>query len=55
MGETVLIPNGDHSYREAYVTRAKVVWNTCTRSWSEYVGDEYLDENESVYEKKVAE
>ena len=51
----VLIPSFDHSYREATIRRIKVVYNKKYREYSEYHGEEYLDEGDEVVEMDVAE
>lgn len=51
----VLILGADHCYYQASVRVKKVVYNTKTKSYSEYFGDEYLEENEIVKEMEVAE
>jgi hypothetical protein len=52
---TVLVPANDHSYREARVRMTSVVWNARTRTYSEYVGDEYLEPGETVVQRPVAD
>jgi hypothetical protein len=51
----VLIPGIDHSYREAVIRRVKVVYNKKYRAYSEYAGDEYLEDGDEVVEMDVAE
>jgi len=51
----VLIPEADHSYREATVKKIKVVYNQKYRTHTEYAGDEYLEDDEIVIEAQVAE
>jgi hypothetical protein len=51
----VLIPSDDHSYREATVRKVKVVYNKQHKEYSEYHGDEYLEEGDAVVEMEVAE
>lgn len=53
--KTVLVPNGDHGYYVAHVHKQKVVWNKTYKHYSEYMGDEYLDEGDEVIEMEVAE
>lgn len=53
--DEVLVESDDHSYRVARVMTRKVVYNTETRSFFEYHGDEHLEENETVVEARVAE
>ena len=51
----VLVESSDHGYRIARVFERKVVFNTKLKSYSEYVGDEYLEANEIVEVHKVVE
>lgn len=51
----VLIPDGDHGYNVARIRKQKVVWNEKYKVYTEYVGDEYLDEGDEVIELEVAE
>jgi hypothetical protein len=51
----VLVSAHDHGYREAYVTRMKVVYNTKYQEWYEYHGDEYLSEGDTVLEMDVVD
>lgn len=50
----VLVSAHDHRYRVAQVTRMKVVFNKKYNEWSEYYGDEYLNEGDEVMEMDVA-
>ena len=43
------------SYRIATVRKIKVVYNKKYRSYSEYAGDDYLEEGDEVVEMDVAE
>lgn len=51
----VLVPDSDHGYREATVRKTKVVYNKKYRAYSEYVGDEYLEDGDEVVEREVVE
>lgn len=51
----VLVPDADHSYREATVRKTKVVYNKKYRVYSEYAGDDYLEDGDEVVEMDVAE
>ena len=51
----VLVESSDHGYRIAHVIERKVVFNTKYKTFSEYVGDEYLEENEIVEVHNVIE
>lgn len=51
----VLIPSDDHSYRVGSVKKMKVVYNNRYLSYSEYAGDEYLEDGDVVVEMDVAE
>lgn len=51
----VLIPNGDHGYYVARIRKQKVVYNKKYEVYTEYMGDEYLDEGDEVIELDVAE
>jgi hypothetical protein len=53
--ERVLVPSGDHGYREVTVSEQKVVWNRYTRSYSEYAGEDYLEEGDTVVSRPVAD
>ena len=53
--QTVLVPADDHSYREARVRMMSVVWNSQTRTYSEYAGDDYLEPGETVVQRRVAD
>lgn len=51
----VLIPDHDDGYYVAIVRKQKVVYNKKYEVYTEYVGDEYLDEGDEVIEMEVAE
>lgn len=51
----ILVSSSDHGYEKAYIRTTNVVYNTKTRRYSEYVGDEYLEENEIVIKARVVE
>jgi hypothetical protein len=51
----VLVPSSDHGYVEVVVRKMKVVFNKKYRSYSEYMGDEYLEDGDEVVEREVAE
>jgi hypothetical protein len=51
----VLVPISDHSYREATVRKIKVVYNKKYRAYSEYVGEDHLEDGDEVIEMDVAE
>lgn len=51
----VLVPDSDHSYREATIRKMKVVYNKKYRAYSEYVGDEYLEDGDTVIEMEVVD
>lgn len=51
----VLIPTNDHGYREATVRITKVVYNKRYRSYTEYFGDDFLEEGDEVIEMQVVE
>lgn len=50
----ILVPSHDHQYREATVSKMKVVYNNIYKEWYEYHGDDYLDEGDEVLEMDVA-
>ena len=49
----VLVQSGDHSYYEATVWRMNVVYNRFTGIYSEYFGDDYLEDGDEVVERDV--
>ena len=51
----VLIPSNDHQYRVAETRVMEVVYNTETKTYSEYGGFDYLEDNEIVVSKEVLE
>lgn len=51
----VLVPDSDHSYQKAVVRKMKVVYNKKYHEYSEYYGDDYLDDGDEVVEMDVAE
>ena len=51
----VLVPDSDHEYREARVRKTKVVYNAKYRTYSEYAGDDYLEDGDEVVEMDVVE
>lgn len=51
----VLVPAHDHSYRVANLSEGKAVFNPRYNTWSEYHGDEYLDEGDIVVDVRIAE
>ena len=51
----VLVESHDHGYQIAHVVERKVVFNTKYKTYSEYAGDEYLEENEIVEVRNVVE
>lgn len=51
----VLVPGFDHGYRLVVVQRMEVVYNKITKTYSEYAGDEYLEEGDEVVEMDVVE
>lgn len=53
-GSTILVPSHDHIYYPSSVTATKAVFNSRYYSWSEYVGDEYLEEGDEVHTVWVA-
>ena len=50
----VLVPCSDHKYRTTNLELEKVVFNQRTWIYSEYYGDEYLEEGDVVIERYVA-
>jgi hypothetical protein len=46
----ILKPWDDHQYTYVVLSKGKAVYNERYYSWSDYVGDEYLDEGDKVYE-----
>lgn len=55
MTEAILISTDDHGYREAKVVETKVVYNKKRRQYSEYAGDEYLEDGDEIVIRLVAE
>lgn len=54
-GDKVLIPSDDHFYQEGRLCEKKVVYNKKYRSYTEYAGDEYLEEGDEVVTRWVVE
>lgn len=53
--KVLLIEGGDHKYIKARIRKVKVSFNTKTKEYFEYCGDEYLEENEVVVYAEVVE
>lgn len=51
----VLVPSADHGYRVVAIQRMEVVYNKISKAYSEYAGDEYLEEGDEVVEMDVVE
>jgi|GEM_PF-3465613 len=54
MKETILVPASDHTYIEMTVCEIDVVWNELYKTFSEYAGDDYMDEGDVRLKRKVA-
>lgn len=52
--EIILVPSSDHSYIEMNIRETQVVWNDLYKTYSEYAGDDYLEEGDEVVIRKVA-
>lgn len=50
----ILVSVGDHQYTEATVKTMKVVYNSQDRTYTEYMGDDYLEPGDEVVERDVA-
>lgn len=51
----ILVPAHDHSYRVARIRCVKAVYNAMYKTYSEYFGDDYLIEGNTVIDAKVTE
>jgi hypothetical protein len=55
MQNKILVLSSDHTYQELEMRIQKVVWNTHTRTYVEYVGNEWLEPGEVVVERLTAQ
>ena len=51
----ILIPSSDHSYSVVRMVKKKAVYNYKSRSYAEFVGDDYLEDGDIVVDALVAE
>jgi hypothetical protein len=51
----VLVPSHDHKYAIAWTSHKQVVWNRHSRSYSEYAGDDFLEDGDEVVTLPVVE
>lgn len=50
----VLVPQYDHQYCMMTVQKGKAVWNDKYGTWTEYHGEEYLQDGDKVKEVLIA-
>jgi hypothetical protein len=55
IGQQILVPSRDHSYREASIRLTKVVYNLKRKEYFEYHGEEFLEDGDIVKEVLVAD
>ena len=52
---SILIPSSDHSYSVVRMVKKKAVYSHKSRSYAEFVSDDYLEDGDIVVDALVAE